>query len=60
MKLGVQSHVAVSFESSECTADVDALRYWDYAKDYVRMQWMLSKQHVLLKQHGYSVNVSAE
>ena len=104
--LGAQSHVAVSFESPEYTADVDGMgtlrileairilglekktRYFRSTeveallgaptKAKQKLDWMpeitaqdmcaemvahdlaQAKQHALLKQHGYNVNVSVE
>ena len=49
--LGAQSHVAVSFESPEYSADVDALS---------TPRLLEAIRHALLRANGYQVPVSAE
>jgi len=38
------AHIAQGLEKCLCTGNLDALRDWGHAKDYVRMQWMLLQQ----------------
>lgn len=38
------SNIALGFESCLYMGNIDALRDWGHAKDYVRMQWMMLQQ----------------
>ena len=38
------SNIALGLESCLYMGNIDALRDWGHAKDYVRMQWMMLQQ----------------
>lgn len=40
------SNIALGFESCLYMGNIDALRDWGHAKDYVRMQWMMLQQDI--------------
>ncbi|MDA8635740.1 GDP-mannose 4,6-dehydratase [Rhodobacteraceae bacterium] len=40
------SNIALGLEECLYMGNIDSLRDWGHAKDYVRMQWMMLQQHV--------------
>ena len=38
------ANIALGFEDCLYMGNIDALRDWGHAKDYVRMQWMMLQQ----------------